>query len=187
MNSAVFFPKRNSLHHAQGRKRIRAQGKEKLFHRFFAFSKYNDVRAGFEILRDVGAGLRPSDNGLPPRVARHSQNLDNLFSGHQVGVDSQHARRLRLQMRDQIGSRGKRGVKHVHAEPLLTKMRTDIENAKRNVRLTNLEFLGVFRHKITVREEEISYGRLQQSPSARHQDQMANSKESETRASRKPR
>ncbi len=134
-----------------------AKGFEQLLHGEFAFAEDDEVRASLQIFERVGAGLGAADDGLPSCFACDFENFDDVAARHQIGVDAEDRRGFGAQMLEESFAAGEGGVEDVDVEALLAKMRAEIQDAKRSVRLHDLKLFGIFVEKIAVREQELRH------------------------------
>src|SRR6202034_925469 len=101
-----------------------------------------------QIFESIGAGLGAADDRLPTRLSRDAENLNHIAASHQICIDPERRRLLRLQKAEEFVTAGKRRVEDIDAESLLAKMRTQVENPQRRVGLHDLPLFGIFKEEV---------------------------------------
>ena len=152
--------KRDSGNIAQRGARFGLQRREKFLHGGFTFAENNHVCASVQIFAHVGAGFRAAYDSFPSSTSREFQYFDHALASHQIGVDTQDGRCCCLQMVLEVVQAGESCVEDLDGKTLRTKMRANVQEAKRNVGLEDLHFFRILVEKVAVREQQISHWRL---------------------------
>ncbi len=134
---------------------IGAESCKQVLHSELAFAEDDVLRACLKVLEGVGSWFGTADDGLPASFAGYLENLDYVAARHQIGVDANGGWSLSAQMLKQGFAAGEGGVEDIDIEALFSKMRAQIENAKRRIRLQNLKLFRVLVEEVAMSEKKI--------------------------------
>src|SRR5579872_120395 len=96
---------RNPVDCVQALDGLRPQRWHQLFQREFTFADYDYISSCCQVFVNIGAGLRSSDNSLPPEFLGNAKNLDHIRPCHQIRIDTENRWRALLQQIPQFLAR----------------------------------------------------------------------------------